>query len=156
MKMTIRKIEEKDNREIEKIIRDCLIEFGANHEGTAWADTCLSNLYNIYNKEKNIYYVAEVNLEIVAGCGIFYLNDECCELQKMYCKKEFRGMGIAQKLIDSCLDFAKLYYKMCYLETLENMKRAISLYERNGFERIDNPIVDTGHFSCDIRYIKKL
>ena len=38
MKYKIREIEEKDNKKIEKVIRDCLIEFGANHEGTAWAD----------------------------------------------------------------------------------------------------------------------
>ena len=32
MKYNIREIEAKDNKEIEKIIRSCLIEFGANHK----------------------------------------------------------------------------------------------------------------------------
>lgn len=35
MKYNIRKIEEKDNKEVENVIRACLIEFGANHEGTS-------------------------------------------------------------------------------------------------------------------------
>lgn len=38
MKYIIREITEKDNKEIENIIRSCLIEFGGNHEGTAWTD----------------------------------------------------------------------------------------------------------------------
>ena len=37
MEYKIREIDEKDNKEIENIIRSCLIEFGVNHEGTAWA-----------------------------------------------------------------------------------------------------------------------
>ena len=48
MKYKIREIEEKDNKKIEKVIRDCLIEFKANHEGTAWTDPnlgCFSEVY---------------------------------------------------------------------------------------------------------------
>ena len=41
MKYTIREIESKDNKQVENVIRTCLIEFGANHEGTALADTNL-------------------------------------------------------------------------------------------------------------------
>ena len=38
MKYKIRRIEKRDDAQIEKIIRSCLIEFGGDHEGTAWAD----------------------------------------------------------------------------------------------------------------------
>ena len=44
MNLKIREIQEKDNTQIEKIIRNCLIEFGGNREGLAWADPCLSKL----------------------------------------------------------------------------------------------------------------
>lgn len=152
----IRKIEEKDNKRVEYIIRSCLIEFGANHEGTAWADKNLGNFSNVYNSDGNAYFVALVDDIVVAGSGIGYLTDDICELQKMYCLPEYRGLGISQKLMDECLNFAKKYYKKCYLETLDNMTRAIKFYERNGFRRIDEPVVNTGHFSCDVRYIKQL
>lgn len=39
MKYDIRKIKEKDNKEVESLIRTCLIEFGANH---------LTSIVNIY------------------------------------------------------------------------------------------------------------
>ena len=44
MPYTIREIEEKDNPQIEQVIRSCLIEFGGNREGLAWADPILSTL----------------------------------------------------------------------------------------------------------------
>ena len=36
MSYTIRTIEKRDNLAVEAVIRTCLIEFGADHEGTAW------------------------------------------------------------------------------------------------------------------------
>lgn len=49
MNYKIREIEEKDNKEIEKIIRECLIEFGGNREGLAWSDPELGKLSTVYN-----------------------------------------------------------------------------------------------------------
>jgi putative acetyltransferase len=106
----IREIEAKDNSRIEKIIRDCLIEYGGNHEGTAWADPNLGRFSEIYHDELNKYWVAE-NEEgiVVAGVGVGKLDgtDNICELQKMYCIKEARGTGVAQNLINIAL---KTYY----------------------------------------------
>ncbi len=68
MKYEIREIEEKDNKIIENIIRTCLIEFGGNHEGTAWSDPNLGRFSFIYNTEGNKYWVAlDENNEIVGG-----------------------------------------------------------------------------------------
>lgn len=159
MKYLIREIEEKDNKIIEKIIRDCLIEYGANHEGTAWADPNLGNFSNIYNDEENKYWVAEDNLgNIVGGVGIGKISelDKVCELQKMYCISDVRGSGVSHELIETALDYAKNYYNKCYLETLSNMKSAQKFYEKYGFKRIDKAIVETGHFACDVCYIKDL
>ena len=155
----IREIEAKDNSRIEKIIRDCLIEYGGNHEGTAWADPNLGRFSEIYRDELNKYWVAE-NEEgvVVAGVGIGKLDgvDGICELQKMYCIKEARGTGVAQNLINIALEYAKKYYKKCYLETLDNMIEAQKFYEKNGFERTYEQIVKTDHFACEVKYIKEL
>lgn len=55
MEYIIRKITEKDNKEIENIIRSCLIEFGGNYEGTAWTDPNLGRFSKIYNTPENKY-----------------------------------------------------------------------------------------------------
>lgn len=159
MRFKIREIEEKDDKIIEKIIRDCLIEFGANHEGTAWADPNLCRFSKIYNTEGNKYWVAEdENMNIIGGVGIGLLDKErgICELQKMYCIKEARGSGVAQVLLDKALEYAKKYYTKCYIETLSNMVGAQKFYEKNNFIRVYEPVIQTEHFACDIRYIKEL
>ena len=74
----------------------------------------------------------------------------------LFCLKEVRGTGIAHELIKIAFEYAKDYYKKCYLETLDNMTRAQKFYERHGFVRIYEPIVQTEHFACDVRYIKDL
>lgn len=159
MEYIIREIEEKDNKDIENVIRNCLIEFGANHEGTAWTDPDLGKFSEIYNTDGNKYWVAEnEDGKIVGGVGIGKLDgiEDVCELQKMYCLPESRGTGVSHKLMDTALEYAKQYYKRCYLETLENMVAAQKFYEKYGFERVYEPVVKTEHFACDIKYIKKL
>lgn len=159
MNYTIKEIEEKYNKEIENVIRTCLIEFGANHEGTAWADPNLGRFSEIYCSEGNKYWIAvDENDKVVGGVGIGKLEgvSNVCELQKMYCLPEARGTGISHKLIELALDYAKKYYSRCYLETLENMVAAQKFYEKYGFIRIYEPLVKTEHFACDIRYIKEL
>ena len=159
MEIEIREIEEKYNKEIENVIRTCLIEFGANHEGTAWADPNLGKFSEIYNTTGNKYWVAiNQDNKIVGGVGIGKLEgiDGVCELQKMYCLPEARGTGISHKLINIALEYAKQYYKQCYLETLTNMVAAQKFYEKYGLIRIYEPLIETEHFACDVRYLKDL
>lgn len=159
MKYRIREIERRDNKEVENVIRTCLIEFGANHDGTAWSDPDLCRFSEIYNTEGNKYWVAlDDNKKIVGGVGIgkLYGIEDVCELQKMYCLPETRGTGVSHKLMDMALEYASKYYKRCYLETLENMVAAQKFYEKYGFERIYEPLVKTEHFACEVRYIKNL
>ncbi|MCR4718171.1 MAG: hypothetical protein K5768_00900 [Firmicutes bacterium] len=90
-KITIRRVEHKDNADVENLIRSCLVEFNANHDGTAWADLFLGQLSEIYNSDGNSYWVAvDKKGEIIAGVGIGKIADvkDVCELQKMYCLPE--------------------------------------------------------------------
>ena len=159
MNYRIREIEARDNAAVERVIRTCLIEFGANHEGTAWADPDLGRFSEIYASEGNKYWVAEdENGTVVGGVGIGALAgaDGVCELQKMYCLPSARGTGVSHRLMEIALDYAKGYYSRCYLETLENMVAAQRFYEKYGFTRIYEPVVKTEHFACDVLYIRDL
>lgn len=157
MNYKIREIEKRDNKAVESVIRSCLIEYGGNHEGTAWADPDLGRFSEKYNSDGNKYWVAEdENGKIVGGAGIGNLGNGICELQKMYCLPEARGTGIAYKLMRIALDYAINYYKSCYLETLDNMTRAQRFYEKHGFIRVDKPVVETEHFACEVKYLKEL
>ena len=163
MNYIIREIRAKDNEIIENIIRSCLIEFDGAREGTAWEDPDLCRFSEIYNADNKKYWVAESSdsEKIVGGVGIAPLSGvdnerRVCELQKMYCIPEARGTGVSHKLIEIALEHAEKYYDKCYLETFANMTAAQKFYEKYGFTRIDKPLGNTGHYACDVLYIKQL
>jgi putative acetyltransferase len=159
MEYIIRKIEARDNKSIEQVIRACLIEFGADHEGTAWADPDLGRFSEIFNSAGNEYWVAEdEHGRIVGGAGIGFLagESEICELKKMYCLPEARGTGVAHALMKRALEYAKAYYKKCYLETCDNMIAAQKFYEKYDFVRVYGKVGNTDHFACEVRYIRDL
>ena len=75
----------------------------------------------------------------------------------MYFSPITRGKGIGQKLISRCLEKAKEFgFENCYLETMPYMHAAKALYAKNGFENIDKPMGNTGHYSCNVWMLKKL
>ena len=74
----------------------------------------------------------------------------------MYLLKETRGTGVAHELMKIALDYAKLYYKKCYIETLSNMIAANKFYKKYGFISLDKPYIQTAHYACDVWYIKEL
>lgn len=112
MVYTIREIAPRDNRDVEGVIRSCLIEFGWNREGTAWCDPDLGRFSEVYNREGFRYWVVADGADrAVGGAGIGGLTDRVCELQKMYCLPQVRGTGAARELMALCLAYAGQYYK---------------------------------------------
>lgn len=157
--MLIRPIQFSDNEAMETIIRECLIEFGGNREGLAWADESMHDLYQYYNEGSNrAYWVVEENGGVVGGCGIaaFAESESVCELQKMYLTPGSRGTGISAKLLQTALEFASQHYQRCYLETLQSMQAANRFYNKQGFMLLDKPLEGTEHYACDAWYIKEL
>lgn len=159
MEYKIREIEKRYNKQVENVIRTCLIEFGGNHEGLAWSDPDLGRFSEVYNKKGYKYWVVvDENENVVGGCGIGKLEgtDDVCELQKMYCLKDARGTGISHELMGLALAYAKKYYKRCYIETLSNMIAANKFYKKYGFIKLDGPLVKTEHYACDVWYVREL
>jgi len=155
----IRKIQPNDNLQIAEVIRKVLIELAVPKEGTAYADPQLDKMFETYNVPSAAYFVVDRNGKVLGGAGIGPLDKEpeTCELQKMYFLPETRGLGLGEKMIRKCLQFAKESgYKKCYLETMPNMKAAQKLYKKLGFEYLCEPLGDTGHTSCPVWMIKTI
>lgn len=154
-------IERPDNPAIAKIIRQCLEEFGANKPGTVYYDATTDALYDLFTEEPlSAYFIARMNDTIIGGGGIFpspALPDDTCELVKMYLLPEARGTGIGAALINLCMDTARSKgFKKMYIETMPELKRAISVYEKFGFEYLEGPLGNTGHFGCGVWMLKTL
>ncbi len=157
---TIRKIEPSDNITLAKIVRDALAEFGANKPGTVYYDDTTDHLYELFQEPGSMYFVAEMDGAIAGGGGIYPsagLPQGTCELVKMYLKKEARNAGLGRKLIEQSLDFAKGFgYTNVYIETMPELRKALKVYEKFGFEYLNGPLGNTGHFGCDVWMLKEL
>lgn len=158
--VTIRTIAPADNPALAIIIRNALAEFGANKPGTVYYDATTDALYDLFQQPGSTYFVALENDTIIGGAGIFPspgLPADTCELVKMYLSPAARGKGIGKLLIDKALEFATAAgYRNVYLETMPELRKAVSVYEKFGFTYLDGPLGDTGHFGCDIWMVKKL
>lgn len=156
----IREIEEKDNARIEQIIKQSLEDVGLNIPGTSYVDPQLGNLTQYYAELPNAkYWVAENEEgEVVGGVGIAPLakQEGVCELQKLYITPEARGNGLSHQLMEAALAFAKKHYAYCYLDTFEKLYVANLLYEKYGFEELEQPLEGTEHNACDKWFMKKL
>jgi putative acetyltransferase len=156
----IRTIRPEDNKTLASIIRNTLTEFCANRPGTVYYDETTDHLYELFQKERCIYYVAEIKGVIAGGSGIFPsagLPAQTCELVKMYLIPSARGMGLGKLLIEQCLEFAKTNgYRQVYLETMPELKKAVRVYEKFGFSHLDGSLGNTGHFGCGVWMLKNI
>lgn len=156
----IREIKPEDNQQVKDLIRTVLVEMGVPKVGTAYEDKALDDMTATYAGDRREYFVVEENSRIIGGAGIAPLTgleDEPCELQKMYFLGEARGRGIGMKMITKCIEFGKANgFKQCYIETLPYMENARKLYDKNGFEVIEKPLGDTGHYNCTVFMTKDL
>lgn len=156
----IRDIEESDNKSLAVIIRETLAEFGANHPGTVYYDKETDHLYELFRQELSAYFVAESDGKIVGGGGIFPtkgLPEGTCELVKMYLLPEVRGIGLGRKIMDKCLSTARLSgFREIYLESMPELKQALKIYEKMGFQYLCAPMGNSGHFGCELYMSMKL
>jgi putative acetyltransferase len=160
MNITFRNIEERDNAEIAGLIRQVFREFGIARPGTVYFDPTTDDLYALFQKPRSIYWIAEADGKIIGGCGIYpteNLPEGCGELVKFYLDATYRGKGIGRQLMDKSIESARgMGFSQLYLESLPELSRAITLYERSGFRIIDHKMGDSGHFGCDIWMLKDL
>lgn len=158
--LKIRPIQKADNEAVAQVIRSVLLEYDVPKVGTAYADPSLDDLYAYYQQDRARYWVIEKEGTVIGAGGIAPLENysgPVCELQKMYFLPEARGRGLGRKLILMCLDAAREFqYEACYLETMTHMETAQGLYRSIGFDHLDGPMGDTGHFSCGVHMLKTL
>lgn len=154
-----RPIEARDNAAVAEIIRNSFRDNKIDHlEGVSLHDPELERLSEVYNQPGTGYWVAEARGVIVGGAGLAPLSGKTgiCEMQKLYFSRDVKGMGLGRRMIAFILAQATaMKYQACYLETLDELKDAVRLYEAFGF-RYAEKMGETGHDSCGICMLKKL
>lgn len=160
MNLIIRSIQPGDNAPLAAIIRNTLAEFGANHPGTVYFDPTTDTLFEVFQADRSYYFVAELNGRIVGGGGIYPtegLPKDTCELVKMYLLPQARGTGLGRTLIEKCIEKAKeLGYRNIYLETMPELKQALNIYAKFGFEHLTAPMGNSGHTGCSLWMMREV
>ncbi|MCD9617829.1 GNAT family N-acetyltransferase [Chryseobacterium gleum] len=77
---------------------------------------------------------------IPAACGAFKpLSEDTVEIKRMFTNPEFRKKGLGSAIVKELENWAaELNFKKAVLETSRDLKNAISVYEKSGFNRIPN------------------
>lgn len=118
-------------------------------------DAELEHLTDKYGLPKGRLFIAMLDNK-VAGCiGLRYINDDCCEMKRLYVKPEYRGNKIANELVEQIIHSAKeIGYKYMVLDTLPFLTSAIHLYKRFGFYEIpaynNSPVSNTVFMRLDL------
>lgn len=160
MEIIIRPVEEKDNRLLADMIRQVFLEHDAPQQGTVFSDPTTDDLFTLFQTEQSALWVAEWKGAPVGCCGIYPspgLDAGYAELVKFYLSKEARGKGIGLALMQQSVDSAKkMGYNWLYLESLPHFAKAVSIYEKQGFVRLSQPLGKSIHTSCNIWMVMEI
>ena len=156
MSVIIRENKVEDNEILAKIIRTSFHDFEVScTDGTVYSDPTTDDLYSLFQTEKSALFVAEEDGLILGCCGIFPTNnlpDDTTELAKFYLSKE-----AGKLLLETCIEKAKnLGLKNVYLESIPEFSKAVSIYEKQGFQYLEKPLGNSGHSGCNLWMLKKL
>lgn len=159
--ITIRPIEEKDNKEIAALIRKVFEEFDAPKTESVYSDPLTDRLFqSFYQHPRTGYWVVEYNGSIVGGCGFYPtegLDTDCAEIVKFYLSPLLRGKKVGSVLLNMVEEKAQESgYKQLYIESFPQFQNAVSLYERKGFRHLESRLGNSGHTATTIHMIKDI
>ena len=91
---------------------------------------------SIIDKGGEIFF-ALIDGNVIGTVAMIRSADRIYELAKMTVDINYRGNGVANKLMDQCLDYAiNNNAQQIYLITNDTMVIAMNLYDKNGFKEV--------------------
>jgi putative acetyltransferase len=132
--LTIRRAGNNDAEKIVALVFSVLREFGLEPDPSA-TDADLQDIDANYAQRGGIFEVIDDPAGILVGTiGIFPIDQDTCELRKMYFASNVRGLGLGRYMLQRAVDEAKKRgFRRMVLETSSKLTAANHLYKRFGF-----------------------
>lgn len=101
-------------------------------------DTELASLPGDYAPPQGRLLLAEYEGQFAGCVALHKLEDDICEMKRLYLRPEFRGKGLGRVLADRIISEARqIGYRRMRLDTVGPvMKDAVAIYRRIGFREI--------------------
>jgi GNAT superfamily N-acetyltransferase len=124
----------RDRERVVALIFGVLAEYGLPSDLNS-KDSDLNDIEGSYMRSGGVFEVLEDSEGNLLGTyGLYPLDEETCELRKMYFVPEIRGRGLGRRVLERAVGHARrLGFKAVELETISVLKEAIRLYTRFGF-----------------------
>lgn len=102
-------------------------------------DEELKHLESKYGPPYGRLYLAYYDHELAGCIGLRRIDEQNCEMKRLYVRPQFRGKHIGNQLVQKIIDEArKAKYSHMLLDTLPFLKSAIHLYQEYGFYEIES------------------
>lgn len=112
-------------------------ECGYNHVFESYVCQTFVDFFKHYSPDKDRFWFAEAGDEIVGAIAIVGHPDRRAQLRWFIVHPEYRGLGLGKRLLQESLQYSKEKgFRRVFLETTEDQKTAIAMYERAGFRKI--------------------
>lgn len=123
-----------DDAGIYALIRSSLAPYGFKPDPER-NDASLKDITRFYIRRGGAFRVLVDGGQLIGSCALYRIDDATCEMRKMFLLPEYQGRGLGKRMLLDALSIARrLGYKEVTLETRTVLKKAISLYAKNGFE----------------------
>ncbi len=133
--ITIFKAEQSHASAIHQLIAEVLGCYDLYHRRPTYVDNDINDLSTHYFNNKGYFWIAENEAKnIFATVAIYKIDENTCELRKMYLQTQEQGKGIGKLLLNTAIAKAKeLGYTKMVLKTNSKLSMAIGMYKKYGF-----------------------
>lgn len=118
-------------------------------------DEELEHLEGKYGLPYGRLYLAYYDHELAGCIGLRRIDEQNCEMKRLYVRQKFRGKHIGTQLVQKIIDDARsAKYSYMLLDTLPFLESAIHLYQQFGFYEIecynDSPMDTSIYMKMDL------
>lgn len=129
--MMIQRYDSSREEEVREVVLGVLLEHGFEYDRLKDAD--LKDIQEYYFSKGGTFLVGIVDGKVVGTAGVRKVNENLCEIRRIYLKKEFRNKGYGRELFEAALDFTEKTCPAVILKTDSTLTKAIDMYLKHGF-----------------------